>query len=391
MELITGQFNDSFQPVMDGVANVAKNYAYWLNKKFGESYVVTPAFPGYTDSEDFEVLRYFSLPLIARPPYRLGIAQLDKSIQKRIEQIPFDIVHTHSPFSSGQLALKVARKRGIPIVATFHSKFYDDFKEAVKIDWIAKLGVKKVLHFFNSVDHVWTINQSSVETLRSYGFKGKIDVVYNGNDFTPLNDEKKALELANQALEVGPQEMVFLFVGQHIWQKNLRLLVQSLQYVKKNKIAFKMIFVGTGVAEQGLKELIKQLNLEENVKFMGMITDRELLKAIFKRADLFLFPSLYDTGGIVTQEAAAMGTPSIVIENSNAAEQIADNSNGYLAKNDPEKYGQKIIEAISDQAKLSEIGENAEKTICKKWEDIVDEVNERYLEIIRFHKIKMAK
>lgn len=59
--LITGQFNDSFTPVMDGVTNVVKNYAYWLDKKYGESYVATPAYPGYIDRRNSRcsvIIRY---------------------------------------------------------------------------------------------------------------------------------------------------------------------------------------------------------------------------------------------------------------------------------------------------------------------------------------------
>ncbi|MCK4260449.1 MAG: glycosyltransferase [Halanaerobiales bacterium] len=385
MKLITGQFNDSFPPVMDGVANVTKNYAYWLNKNDDTSYVVTPSFPGYIDVEEFQVLRYLSLPLVVRPPYRVGLPKLDFSIKKRVNNIPFNLVHAHSPFSSGQLALSLARKRGIPIVATFHSKFYDDFKEAVKIDLLARLGVKNVIRFFNSVDHVWTVSQSAVETLRDYGFKGKVDVVYNGTDFVPINDPKKSIELSNKYLKVKPEELVFLYVGQQVWQKNLKMLLHSLQCLKQMGVEFKMIFVGKGYAEPDLKQLVNELNIEKNVQFMGMITDRELLKGIFHRANVFLFPSLYDTGGIVVQEAAAMGCPSVVIEGSSVAEQIENNYNGYLTKNDPEIYAKKIFEVTSDMSKLAQIGENAQHTISENWETIVNQVKDRYIEIIRFH------
>lgn len=72
MGLITGQFNEAFTPIMDGVTNVVRNYAYWLNKKYGVSYVITPHFPKYTDREEYEVIRY---PLLQRAqktavPYR---------------------------------------------------------------------------------------------------------------------------------------------------------------------------------------------------------------------------------------------------------------------------------------------------------------------------------
>lgn len=384
MTLITGQFNDSFPPVMDGVANVAKNYAYWLNKKHGESYVVTPSFPGYTDQEEFTVLRYFSVPLPPRPPYRLGLYQFDFRIKRQIYEIPFDIIHAHSPFGAGKLGLQVARKRGIPIVATFHSKFYDDFKAVVKSDRIARLGVKIVINYFNSVDQVWTINKSSVETLREYGFTGPVEVVYNGTDFQPIADPDKALADANAFLQTAPDERVFLFVGQHIWAKGLKVLIESLRHLRRMDLSFKMVFVGKGPAEAEMRQMVKELGLEQYVRFTGLITDRTLLKSIFCRSDLFLFPSLYDTAGIVVQEAAAVGCPSVVIANSNAAEQVIDNYNGFLAEYDTEKYALRISDALSDQARLREVGRNAANSICKSWEMMVDEAAERYRELIRF-------
>ncbi len=383
MELIIGQFNDSYEPVMDGVANVTKNYAYWLDKKGCKSYVVTPSVPGYQDSNSPEVIRYFSVPLPYRKPYRFGIPQFDYSFKHDLKNIPFDLVHCHSPFSSGQLGLKLAKKRDIPIVATFHSKFYDDFKDAVKLDSIAKILTTIIVEFYNKVDSVWTVNQSTAATLKEYGYKGNIEIVYNGADFEFLQNEKELTKKAKDYLKVDDDELVFLFVGQHIWQKNLKMLMEALRILKNKEINYKMFFVGEGIAKKELEKMVDEYNLQESVKFLGVITDRSLLQLCFLRANLFLFPSLYDTSGIVVREAAAVKTPSLVIADSNAAEGIEDNVNGFISKNNEEAFAQRIIEIIADKEKLKSAGERAQKTIYKSWEDIVDEVKLRYIELIK--------
>ena len=97
--MVTGQFNDSFEPVMDGVANVTKNYAFWLSKKYGPSYVITPSFPKHTDKNEFEVLRYHSIGIPNYPPYRLGMPKIDMSLRYKLNRIQFDIMHAHCPFS----------------------------------------------------------------------------------------------------------------------------------------------------------------------------------------------------------------------------------------------------------------------------------------------------
>lgn len=386
--LMIGQFNDSYPPVMDGVANVTKNYAYWLNNQYGKCYVVTPAFPGYRDCDPFPILRYSSLPLVIRPPYRLGCPQLDLKVQRRLKEIPFDLVHTHSPFSSGQLALKIARQKRVPIVATFHSKFYDDFKTVVKAGNIARIGVRQVIKFFKQVDAVWTVSQGTANTLREYGYRGKVEIVYNGTDFVPPIDPKNHCTLINEQLGFDPFEPVLLFVGQHIWQKNVRMLIQALQLLQQWGVTYRMIFAGTGYAEPEMKKLVKEFGLEERVIFMGIILDRELLKSLYTRADLFLLPSVYDNAPIVLREAAAAKCPSVVVAGSNSAEGIIDNVNGFLTENDPESLARRIKTVIADRQHLKAVGEEAHRTVYRHWEQIIAEVAARYRELIKEYRKK---
>jgi len=67
-----GIFNDSFPPIMDGVAVATQNSAYWLYRMNQPVCVVIPRIPNYTIDEPYPVYRYSSLPLISRRPYRLG-------------------------------------------------------------------------------------------------------------------------------------------------------------------------------------------------------------------------------------------------------------------------------------------------------------------------------
>lgn len=386
MDLITGQFNDSFPPVMDGVANVTKNYAYWLNRKYGKSYVVTPSFPNYRDNEEFQVIRYVSAPFPLRPPFRAGLPRLDRKLCPTLDAIPFDLVHAHCPFSAGQLALRIARKRGIPIVATFHSKYYDDIKATVKAESLAEFGIKKIVAFFEAVDAVWTVNQSTATTLRDYGYRGPIEVVPNGTDFTPPADLEAARKRAEELLALAPGETMLLFTGQHIWQKNCRMLIQSLERMKQAGLNFKMVFAGDGYARREMEELVRKLGLTENVRFLGLILDRELLKALFTRANLFLFPSLYDNAPIVVREAAAVGCAAVLIAGSNSAEEVRDGFNGWLAPNDPDEYAAKVISILADREKLRQVGLNAQRTIYKDWEQLIDQVQLRYEDIVRSYR-----
>ena len=178
-----GIFNDSFPPIMDGVSLTTQNYAYWLHQKHQSVCVITPKSPDYSDNEPYPVYRYASIPIIGRKPYRLGIPEIDFQFNTEINQISFGLVHAHCPFSSGNIALSIARKQKIPLVATFHSKFRDDFEHSVRNKFIARQMTNDVIRFFEKADEVWIPQASVEETIREYGFKGKVEVVDNGNDF----------------------------------------------------------------------------------------------------------------------------------------------------------------------------------------------------------------
>ena len=329
-----GIFNETFPPIMDGVSLTAKNYAEWMHKMNQPVCVITPKAPNYNDNEPYPVYRYTSIPVIGRKPYRLGLPDIDLSFKTEISKIKFGLVHAHSPFSAGRLALNIAKKQKIPFIATFHSKFRDDFERSVHNKFIARQMTKEIIRFFEKADEVWIPQASVEETIREYGFKGSVEVVDNGNDFAsnePIEPIKRA---ARKALHVPENELMFLFVGQHIWEKNTRLIVESLAEIKD--LPFKMFFVGTGYATADLKQLVQDLGLDSKVEFMGVITDREKLKLFYAASDLFLFPSIYDNAPLVIREAAALQTPSVLVRDSSSAENITNNFNGFLTDNSVE-------------------------------------------------------
>jgi len=388
MKLDVIQFNESFPPLMDGVANVTRNYAYWIKKKYGRSYVVTPEYPGFIDDEIFPVLRYPSLPLAMRKPYRVGVGRHSPKLWKKLNSLHVDIVHAQSPFSSGNIAMQYARQKGVPLVATFHSKFYDDFKEVTRSDVISWLMTHLVVDFFNYADAVWAVNESTRDTLISYGYKGHVDVVPNGADFEVPRDLDLLVQQSNVKYNIPSDGLVFLFVGQMIKQKNVPMIIDALALLKKAGIKFTMLFVGEGKSKDDFIEQSGKLGLKNDIKFLGKILDRNMLKSVFARADLFLFPSVYDNAPVVTREAAAVGTASLIVKGSNASEGIIHGQNGYLCDESAESVAKSIQEIIKNPEALKKAGLNAQTTVFRSWEGIIDDiVVPKYLEIIeKYHK-----
>ena len=375
-EASIGLFNDSYPPVMDGVTLTVQNYVYWLRRMSENVSVITPGYFGQKDREPYPIYRYASLPIRSRYPYRYGIPEIDFRIYYRLGRIPFSLVHAHCPFSSGRLARYVARKQHIPFIATFHSKYKSDLTHSISCRPMVDYLVRNIVKFYESADEGW-IPQASVEdTIREYGYKGKVTVVENGNDFSGKESPGLLREQARKDMGIADDELVFLFVGQHIWEKGVGLIIDALALLKD--IRFKMFFIGNGYACGEMKEKIEQYGLSDRIKLMGVLLDRSDIKRYYAAADLFLFPSMYDNAPLVLREAAAMHTPAILLNGATASEVIVDGENGFLTENTVSGLARKISFLAESPQIIRLAGEAASHTIARSWEDVVHEVVDRY-------------
>lgn len=375
-----GLFCDCFPPVMDGVSVCMQNYAEWMQKKVGEVCVVTPNVPGADYSRlDYKVLDYFSVPVPGRHPYVTGIAELDPAYLAKITKIRFKIVHAHCPFTSGLAALRIARLQKIPLVATFHSKYRDDFARVLPKPAV-DLVIKGIIDFYEKADLVWVPQESVKDVVREYGYRGEVEVMDNGSDLVADYPENFFSD-ARRRIGVPQDEFVLLFVGQHIWEKNPRLIIEGLSLLED--VPFRMFFVGNGYAADAMRQLVIEKGLKDKVSFVGTLTDRKVLTDYYAAADLFLFPSLYDNAPLVVREAAALHTPAVMARGATASSIIEDGFNGFLTENDPGMFASLLRKLYAEPELRRSVGLNASKTIVRSWEDCVDEVLRRYNDLLR--------
>ena len=388
-----GIFNDNFPPVLDGVGITAQNYAYWLKETGHDVSVITPYAPNMQEvmsSATYPIYRYVSVPIPFRAPYRYGLPFLDFRFMHQWRQMNFDLVHAHCPFTTGSLAYKISRRQQIPLVATFHSKYRQDFEHNVRCKSIVDAMVKHIIRFYEKADEVWIPLPAVEETLREYGYKGHVEVVENGNDFYASKAQVAVMRGAmREELGILPEETMLLYVGQHTWEKNISFILESLAQIKDKPFHFFM--VGTGYAVHAIRALIVRLGLSHRVTLLGCIHDRERLKRIYAAADLFLFPSLYDTCGLVVRESAAMHTPSVLLRESTAATAITDGENGFLTHNDPTDFAEQITYLMNHPEEMRRVGDRASKTISRSWESVIEEVALRYRDLKASYRFKQGK
>lgn len=385
MKMTVGLFNESFPPVVDGVANVVKNYAYWINKNRCRSIVVTPKYPKAADDYSFEVNRYVSMTVPTRREYRFGFPMLDSVIWRRLKKTDFDIVHSHSPFGAGLAARQIAKKQNIPFVTTFHSKFRDDFKASLKSDTIVNGVIQKIVKYYESADEVWVVNDASVETLRDYGYKGDVHIMGNGCDISLQHPTAEALKEVNNRFSLNPETPLFMYIGQHIWQKNLQMVLESLKLLHDKNPNFHMLFVGDGAKRSEMEQMTKDFGLENNITFAGKIFDRNLIAKIYLRSSAMLFPSMYDTSSLVPKEAAACGCPTVFVKGTSTAQGITD-KNGFLIENNAQSLAEAAEFIIDNPEKAKAIGDDARETVYYSWKDAVGVAMQRYEYLIDLKK-----
>lgn len=374
---------DSYYPCIDGPINVVTYYSEHLNETADCKLIVPAAKRSqkYADKGSFEVVRCKSTS--APEGYRLGHPASDRKLRKRMKEEKFDLLHTHSPFTMGRFAIKIGKKYRIPVVATLHTKYYDDFSRVLHgFKPLCNFMLRLIMRVYNAADSVWTVNNGSCQILRDYGYKGDIVVMRNGTDLKYPDNAEELVARVNALHGLENQKNVFIFVGRIAMYKNLALMADALRILKDGGEDFKMLVIGSGFDEGKFKRMTAELGLADNFIFTGAVKDRALLQGYYLRSDLFLFPSTFDTSSLVPIEAAAHKLPTLLIEGSCTAENITDGVNGFLAEETAEAYAQKIKEIVSDPEKRRAVGEEAHRSVYRTWEDVAEEVLQKYNEVI---------
>lgn len=385
-KITIGLFIDTFFPMIDGVAVVVDNYAKRLSK-IANVIVFAPGYKNLGDFDDsklsYKIVRCKSLrlPII---DYSLPTPFFDGEFKQQLDIANLDIVHIHSPFSLGKKGIKYAKKHKLPVIATMHSQYKQDFLRAVKFKPLANVLTKKIINQYDKCDKCYAVNSEIANIyFNDYHCKELPDVMNNATDMFLVDDVEKAKQLVNEKYNISKEEKVFLFVGRINNLKNVFMIANSLRILKdKSNLKFKMLFVGTGQDEEKLKNIIKSNDMEEEIIMCGRIEDRELLRLIYARADLFLFPSLYDASSIVQIEAASQKTPTLFVDGAATAATITNNVNGFICENNVEKYAEKIIEIMENESLYKIVCENVYRDIYVNWDNRVTQVYQLYQKLI---------
>ena len=378
--------NDSFPPAIDGVANTVVNYARILGSRGREVCVVTPDFPDAHDQDfPFPVVRYPSVDIRKWLGYTAG-NPFSMGTLRKLKQHDFSLLHSHCPVMSQVVARTLRESMDIPVVLTYHTKFDIDITGALGSKIMQDSVISMLVDSVSSADELWVVSRGAGESIRSLGYEGDYVVMENGVDLPRARATEAQIAEATAGADLPEGLPVFLFVGRMMWYKGIRIILDALAALASRGVDFRMVFVGGGLEADEIMAYAKARGLGEKCLFKGPIHDRDTLVAWYSRANLLLFPSTYDTNGLVVREAAACSLGAVLVRDSCAAEGVADNVNGLLIDENAASLAVCLAQVLDHPDTMRRLGEAASRDLYVSWEDAVAKAEERYQVVLDNHR-----
>lgn len=381
-KLKVGIGTDAFPPTTDGISNVAQNYAAEINKKLGEAVIITPKNPNQLDYKyNYEIFRYKSWWIPSKEGYSIGWPFKDE-LHQAIIDMNFDILHSHAPLATSYYFRRVVEKKKIPVVLTYHTKYEYDIDRRVPTKPARDFAYRFLLNNINAADEVWVTSEGSSDSLRKLGYQGDYIVMPNGCDLPITNVSADDIAVIKRKHNVPEDVPIFLYSGRMIWYKNIELILDACSKLKRDGKKFKLIMLGFGADETAIKRYIRKSGLKNDVIWTGKILDRQEILSYYGIADILLFPSVFDTNGLVVREAAACATPSLLVHGSCAAEGIDDGKTGFLCMESAHSVAVTLAKIMDNKELLRKVGKQAQSDIYISWEDSVQKAYKRYENLV---------
>ena len=171
-----------------------------------------------------------------------------------------------------------------------------------------------------------------------------------------------------------------------MWYKGIRIILDGLKRLAGDGADFRMVFVGGGNDKEEIVACTHALGLDGRVQFCEPIRDRDRIRAWYCRADLFLFPSTFDTNGLVVREAAACGLASVLVAGSCAAEDVTDGESGFLIEENAASMAAMLRRLLAEPEAMKRVGEGAQREIYVSWEAAVAHAYEQYHAVVEKYR-----
>jgi glycosyltransferase involved in cell wall biosynthesis len=317
-------------------------------------------------SARFPFYRELHFPM---PPFR--------SARRALDAFRPDLVHIATQATLGLSLLRHARRRGLPVVSSFHTNF-DQYTDSYRVGW-ARGAIWRYLAWFHSQTlETYVPSRMSIGQLASLGFP-RLVLWRRGVDSAHFRPDRPRRSAVREALGFAPEEVVIGHVSRIAAEKNVAFLAEALAEVTAARPQARILVVGDGPERPALER-----RLGPAARFAGYRTGSDLADH-YAAADLFAFASRTETFGNVILEALASGLPVVAIHAGGPGETVREGITGRLVDPDlpPSCFARAVVDLIDDHATRRRLAEAARAfALEQSWDAVMNELRDRYLALV---------
>jgi len=351
-------------------------YVEQISKHLSSKHNVTVVTAEKAENFKNKNLEFYSLnlfePDLPMDDKELHLIEFQKKLEETFELNNFDVIHSHY-WLSGLVAKDISSKFNIPYIFTSHS--LGVFLEGYNNE---RTDCEKIVMTSSNFVTAST-NYENILLSESYKIdKKKIKLIKPGVDESLFSPDPNL-----------SKENIFLSIGRIQKQKRQLEAIEFLSSFREIENDFKCYFIGgpSGISGDDyfleLKEIVKELDLESHVEFLGNLPQSKI-RELLNRSKLLIHTSQYETFGLVAIEAHSVGVPVISINQGSLKEVIDNNINGYIAEsfNDP-NLNEFILKILNDDKFAGYISKSAINSAKKyDWKNTTKELINLYESLI---------
>lgn len=328
-------FSESLPPLTDGVVRTLSQLIETLHQQGVEFSVFSPIEPERTLWWRDKVRQVPSVPFLLYDYYRMGIP-VRRDLDAALDAFQPDLIHPLNPTLIGMYAIKYARRRGLPVVSSYHTRFVS-YLPYYGLSALAPVTWSFLTWFYNNCDMTYAPTPTAARELNERGVEA-VELWERGIDterFSPTRRDE-ALRAAVGAAD----KALLLFVGRLVREKNLAELAEAASLLREWGIPYKLALLGDGPMRADLERRLPDAH------FGGFVHGVELARW-YASSDLFVFPSTTETFGNVVMEAFASGVPAVVAREGGVQDLVSAGVNGLIAApRDGRDFADKVASLI---------------------------------------------
>lgn len=314
-------FSGNYNYVRDGANQALNRLVAFLEAQGCAVRVYSPTSdtPAFEPAGTLVSVPSFAIP--GRGEYRVALGLPDR-LKQDVQAFAPDIIHLSAPDPAAHAAKKLARRLGVPVVASIHTRF-ETYFEYYGLGFV-RPGIEAILRrFYAGLDEVFVTSAGFGETMRAARIISAQPAVWSrGVDKARFNPGRRSPEW-RWSLRIADDEPVIGFVGRLVLEKGLDMVAAAAAEFKRRGVRHRFLVVGDGPARAHFEALVP------DAIFTGFLGGTNLARA-YASFDMLLNPSTTETFGNINLEAMASGIPVVAARAGGNESLVADGASGAL-------------------------------------------------------------